>query len=107
MPAAVLDKLVYQAQLMFDLGNSPEELNYDIADKSKLKTYLIRNLGVERVETDAGHFDTVKLERASTGSQRRTRVWCASELGWLPVKVEPRDKKGAVTIAVLRSIERP
>lgn len=104
IPAPTYDKLVYQAQLMLDLPAGPEVINYDIADKSKLKTYEIRNLGVETVETDSGRFEAVKLERASNDSKRRTRVWCAAALGWLPVKVEHRDKKGNTTTAVLRSL---
>lgn len=107
MPGPLFDKLVYQAQLMLDLPAGPATIQYAIADKSRLKTYEIRNLGNERVETEAGKFDAVLLERASAGSKRRTRVWCAAELGWLPVKVEHRDKKGNTTTALLRSLHAP
>ncbi|MEQ8234480.1 MAG: DUF3108 domain-containing protein [Gammaproteobacteria bacterium] len=106
MPARLLDKLSYQAQLMVDLDARPARLRYDIADKNRLKEYLIENLGAERVETRLGEFDTVRLMRADDDSQRRTIVWCAPELGWMAVKVEHRDKKGDVTTAVLRSLER-
>jgi hypothetical protein len=92
MPRGLLDKLSYQAQL--------------IADKGKLKQYLITNTGSERVETPLGRFETVRLERVDGGSARRTRVWCAQALGWLPVKVEHRDKHGDVTVALLRRLER-
>lgn len=106
MPRGLLDKLSYQAQLMFDLEDVPQSLDYPIADKGKLKQYLITNTGNEAVETPLGRFDTVRLERADDDSLRRTRVWCARALGWLPVKVEHRDKHGDVTIALLRHLER-
>jgi hypothetical protein len=106
MPRGLLDKLSYQAQLMFDLAGAPQSLDYPIADKGKLKQYLITNTGSERVETPLGRFETVRLERVDGGSARRTRVWCAQALGWLPVKVEHRDKHGDVTVALLRRLER-
>ena len=106
MPVNVLDKLVYQAQLMVDLSDQLDSLNYDIADKSKLKKYFIKNLGWEKIQTTAGRFDTIKLQRSKQGSKRQTLVWCAAELGWIPIKVEHRDKKGRLTTALLRSIDQ-
>ncbi|MCZ6771757.1 MAG: DUF3108 domain-containing protein [Proteobacteria bacterium] len=106
MPVNVLDKLVYQAQLMVDLSAAPDSLNYDIADQGKLKKYVIRNLGREKIQTTAGRFDTIKLQRSKEGSKRQTTVWCAAELAWIPIKVEHRDKKGRLTTALLRSIEQ-
>ncbi len=106
MPAHLLDKLSYQAQLMFDLDAAPQALRYDIADKSRLKEYHIQVLGSETVETGLGKFDTVKLTREKAGSKRRTVVWCAAALGWMAVKVEHRDKRGAVTTAILRSLHQ-
>lgn len=106
MPTRLLDKLSYQAQLMFDLASSPQALRYDIADKSRLKEYHIQVLGSETVETGLGKFDTVKLTREKAGSKRRTVVWCAPALGWMAVKVEHRDKRGAVTTAVLSSLRQ-
>lgn len=105
MPVNLLDKLVYQAQLMLDLGDAPRTLTYNIAAKSKLKEYVIENLGNEHIDTDAGRFETIKLERSKADSKRRTTVWCARELGWIPVKVEHVDKKGGLTTALLRSVK--
>ncbi|MGE0485760.1 MAG: DUF3108 domain-containing protein [Gammaproteobacteria bacterium] len=106
MPPGLLDKLSYQVQLMFDLDSVPRALDYPIADKGKLKQYLITNTGSEWVETPLGRFEAVRLERSDDNSARRTRVWCAQQLGWLPVKVEHRDKHGDVTVALLRRLDR-
>lgn len=105
MPSDLLDKLAYQVQLMIDLATEPASLDYNIADKGKLKRYLIQNLGHEDIATAAGNFATVKLERDKPDSQRRTTVWCAAALGWLPVKVEYRDDAGAVTTASLSAVQ--
>ncbi len=107
MPNAVLDKLVYQMQMMLDLATQPSNLHYTIADKNKLKDYLFDNRGREDVETDAGRYSTIRLERGASDNDRRSVVWCAEALHWLPVKVEYRDKDGSVTTALLRSLRKP
>ena len=107
MPAAVLDKLIYQMQMMVDLAAAPSSLRYDIADKNKLKDYLFDQRGREEIETDAGRYQAVRLERSASGTDRRTTVWCAEDLAWLPVKVEYREKDGSVTTALLRSLNTP
>lgn len=104
---ALFDKLVYQAQLMLDLADAPADLAYGIADEDQLKRYVIRRLGVEEVTTPHGRHTALKLERFQPGSTRRTTVWCVEALGWLPVRVDYRDKDGSVTTAVLRSLRRP
>lgn len=105
-PPAVLDKLVYQMQMMLDLAAQPAALRYDIADKNKLKEYLFDNHGREEVATNVGSYQTVRLERGARDADRRTVVWCAQALNWLPVKVEYREKDGSVTTALLRSFEK-
>jgi hypothetical protein len=102
----LLDKVAWQLQIMIDMDAAPAALDYDIADRDEIKHYHIRNLGAEDLSTPAGGFSTVKLERANPGSTRRTTVWVAAALDWLPVKVEYRDKDGAVTTAVLREVQR-
>ena len=49
----------------------------------------------------------LRLERGAEGAERRTVVWCARKLDWLPVKVEYREKDGSVTTALLRSFTQP
>ena len=103
--ASVLDKLTYQAQLMLDLVTEPSALYYDIADNGKLKAYDIEIIGLESVETGSGTFDALRLEREKGTSKRKTTMWCAQALDWLPIKVVNQEKNGTVTTALLRSYE--
>jgi hypothetical protein len=107
MPAALLDKLSYQMQMMVDLAAQPATLRYSIADKNKLKDYLFDNRGREEIETALGRYQAVRLERGANGDDRRTVVWCAEALNWLPIKVEYREKDGSVTTALLHSLSSP
>ena len=107
MPEIVFDKLVYQLQFMIDLARPqpPNPLHYEIADKNRLKHYQVDVLPPEVVQTPYGEFEAVRLERVKSGSKKRTTVWCAERLGWLPVKVEYRDKKGGIVNAVLKNVD--
>jgi Protein of unknown function (DUF3108) len=107
MPGPVLDKLVYQMQMMLDLATLAPTLRYTVADKNKLKNYQFDNRGREDVETANGSYSAVRLERGAADHDRRTVVWCAEALHWLPVKVEYREKDGSVTTALLASLRTP
>jgi hypothetical protein len=104
MPHKLLDKLVYQAQITFDLSRRPRSLYYNVVGRKKLKKYEIKNLGEEKIQTKFGEFEAFKLQRSKNNSKKRTTVWYANELDWLPIKVEHRDGDGNVTTASLLSV---
>lgn len=104
IPSMLLDKLVYQAQLMRDLASSLQPLHYEVADKDEMKTYLIKTVGNEDIVTPHGRYKTVRLERSNEDAKRRTTVWCAESLDWLPVRVDYRDKDGTTTTALLHTL---
>lgn len=102
---AVMDKLLYQLAIMYDLqhGRTPEA--YLIADGGGIKTYRFERLGEETVDTPLGSFNTIKMLRHKPGSSRRSVFWCAPELNFLQVKVEHTEKDGSRTVAVLKSLQ--
>ena len=97
----LLDKLVYQAALMHDLGVGKTELIYRIADRGREKLYQPVFADEEVIKTKAGRFNTIKIVRQRANDKRRTIFWCAPELGYLPVRIAVRDKKGKETTANL------
>ncbi len=102
----ILDKLVYQLALMSDLANGQSPFDYHIADGGKIKHYLITPLGEEVITTPLGKIKTVKLTRQrKKKSQRKTTLWCAPQLHFLPVKLEHVEKGGAVFTAKLRHLK--
>ena len=98
MPVAdgTLDKLVYLLALMQDLADGMHETRYAVADGGKVKTYMLRVLRRESVETVLGALDTTVVERRREGNDRVTLVWCASALHYLPVRIEHREEEGTV-----------
>jgi hypothetical protein len=87
----VLDRLVAQIAMMRDLRNGKTDMSYTFADGGKLKTYRFRVVGKERIETPAGEFDSVKIERVRDDNKRATFLWCAPTLNYLPVRIDQRE----------------
>ncbi len=99
----VLDKLLYQLVLMRDL-EAGATLRYSVIDGNTLKEYPIVKLGHERIETPIGMLDTVKIEHQRPGKARRTTLWCAESLGYLPVKLDHLERPGEETSALIESV---
>ncbi|MCL5975370.1 MAG: DUF3108 domain-containing protein [Gammaproteobacteria bacterium] len=105
-----LEKHIYQVQLRLDLQQDPNQkvFNYLIADGGRIKHYQIERLEQETISTPLGKIDTVKFTRQrdrDSDKDRETTLWCAPELGYLPVKLEHVEKDGTKFTAVLRSLE--
>ena len=101
----VMDKLLYQLAIMYDLQAGRQDLIYTVADGGKIKVYNFEVLGNEVLKTPIGNFQTIKLARHKPNSRRKSILWCAEELGYLPIKVENIEKDGKVTIALINSLK--
>ncbi|MFT5134602.1 MAG: hypothetical protein ACI9SC_003082 [Gammaproteobacteria bacterium] len=107
MPAApnILDKLLYQLAIMYDLQAGKESLQYAVADGGRTKIYNFEIIGEEIIETPLGMLKTVKLERHKPNSRRKSTLWCAKDLEYLPIKVENIEKDGKITVALISSLQ--
>ncbi len=83
-----LDRLLYQMVLMIELEQNKSQIRYFVADKGKIKVYIPMFLGKEVINTGIGRLKTVKYERRSSNGHRRTTLWCAPTLHYLPARVE-------------------
>ncbi len=88
IPEGTLDKFSVHLAVMLDLQRQRKDMQYFIADGGNLKTYRFKTLGRERIETQAGTFETIKLERVRDDMDRQTYIWCAPELKYLLVRIE-------------------
>ena len=98
-----LDKLLYQVVLMQELQQGKRQLKYKVANKGKISIYTPKFLGKESVETGMGVFETLKYERAS--KNRKTTLWCAPKLHYLPVQVKHTEKDGDVFSMLLQWVQ--
>lgn len=103
-----LDKLIFQLAVMYDLSQGATLLMYQVADGGKTKTYNIEIVGEERVVTELGTFNTIKVVR--TNNNRTTTMWCAKELQYLPAKIEQQkadDSPVTAELVDLKGIKVP
>jgi Protein of unknown function (DUF3108) len=97
------DKLLYQLQIMQDLPSTATTLRYPVADGGTLKHYEIKIIGTERIRTPLGVFTTTRLQH--TKGTRKTTMWCAHELQYLPVRIEQRKGNDSPVTAVLTKLK--
>jgi len=102
--AYIMDKLLYQLAIMYDLEKGRKDISYVIADGGKIKQYDFELVGEERLQTPIGEFSTLKLSRHKPNSRRKTVIWCARELGYMPVKVENIENNGRETMAIIEGL---
>ncbi len=107
VPPGTLDKLNYLLALMGDLALGRRDMRYTIADGGKLKIYEMRAAGTEVLETALGRLDTLKVRRLRDAEYGEATLWCAPALGYLPVKLENRDRDGRLVSMYIESIEGP
>ena len=100
----ILDKLLYQYALMFDLKNGTMPDKYTVIDYRKIKIYHFQSLGNENIETPIGRFDTVKLVKTRENKAKQTFMWCVKALDYLPVKLEEYDDDNRVSVAIIDSV---
>ncbi|MEK7990874.1 MAG: DUF3108 domain-containing protein [Thiotrichaceae bacterium] len=100
----VLDKMSYQLAVMQALRLKNHDLSYKIIDSGKVKQYKPTLAKNEILQTKLGDLEVIRFERVSPDAERRTTLWCAPKLQFLPVKVE-HDEKGDILRFELIAIE--
>ena len=87
------DNVSIQYALMHDLLNGQPKETYVLFDVDKMRVAHVRNIGTKQVKTKAGNYEVVGIQHQKEGSSRVTTLWCAPELGYLPVIIEQHRKK--------------
>ncbi|HSC83580.1 MAG TPA: DUF3108 domain-containing protein [Pseudomonas sp.] len=92
----LLDKSTYQLALQQDVAAGKQSMSYQVIDGDDLETYDFRVLGEERVRTQAGLIDAIKVERVRdpTQSSRKTVLWFAKDWDYLLVRLHQVEKDG-------------
>ena len=87
------DSVSIQYALMHDLLNGGAQETYVLFHVDKMRVAHVRNVGTKKVKTKAGDFEVVGIQHQREGSSRVMTLWCAPELGYLPVVIEQHRKK--------------
>lgn len=101
----MLDKLLYQYAIMFDMQNGVLPTQYTVADTRRLKTYYFDKLGEEKISTPLGELETIKLLHYKKNDEKRLVFWCSPEYRYLPVKIEITEDDGRVITVLIQSVD--
>lgn len=91
----VLDELNAELQIREDLKAGGLKSRYLIADAKEVEVRQFVRAGNEKVQTEYGTFDTIKVVMKHHKPGRETIFWLAPKLDYLPVKVSHEDKKSS------------
>ncbi len=106
LKAGVQDDLSVQIALVYALliGQAPDGIA--LFDKNGIRDYDYARVGEETLHTPVGDVATVVYESHKAHSPRRTRFWCASEYGYVPLRAEQKRDGRVEWTMNLRSIHR-
>jgi len=71
-----------------DLLNQGPDSTYTMFEVDRLRHVNVRIIGTREIDTPAGRFAAIGIQHQAEGSKRITTLWCAKELGYLPVIIE-------------------
>lgn len=126
LPDEALDPMSLHLALMQDVARVDDgRLRYLIAQPRRARVYAVEIFGEERVETQYGTFDTVRVEVVGEyrikdlaefdladveipplDDDSRTTFWFAPELGYLPVRIRHADPDDGVGVLELAEVDR-
>lgn len=88
------DKFSQQLSLMLALAAGRQKVDFPVADGGHAKDYSFRIQGEEKVDVEAGHFETLKVARSKNRRPSQASLWLAPKLNHLPVIIEKKEKDG-------------
>lgn len=88
------DRLSQQLMIRLGLAGGRQEVTYRVADGGKLKHYRFKVVGEEPIKTPLGRLHCLKVERRKESRPPDYTIWFATELDYLPVRIERKQRSG-------------
>ena len=101
----VLDRGSMQVAVMADMAAPGGPDRYVLADENALRTYRYSPNGSAQLQTGLGSIDALGFIQQREGSSRRTLIWAAPELRYLPVRMEQQRDGETRTAFILQSVQ--
>ncbi|MGB1091809.1 MAG: DUF3108 domain-containing protein [Oceanobacter sp.] len=84
------DMLSYMQQASLDLSSGKSELDYPVYDKTRIKHYKFEVVGEEKLNTQIGLLNTVKIRQIRRG-KRKVNAWLAIDKDFILVQMEEKE----------------
>jgi hypothetical protein len=107
IPPSLQDVMSIRLAPTVDLLAGREPREYPMLDGREIKYFVYTRAGNERLKTALGEVDTevfTSLRKGADASSRSWRYWYAPSLGWLPVRIEQRERGATRLVFKVRSL---
>ena len=106
IPAEAVDSFALQQAVRLWVAKhandaEPPIAEFTMVDSKHLTRYRLKLVGREQVRTQAGDFNTIRLERIDN-PDKIGRFWLAAERDWMPVKIETKSGKKPTAVLTLK-----
>lgn len=98
------DRALAQLALSVDMAAGHLQDDYRVLDQGKFQSYRLKQVGVVRLKTPAGEYDTVEVARHEEKHNRTTTFWLAPKLDYLPAQMQQTEPGKATITLVLTEI---
>lgn len=94
------DLLGFQIVLSQQLASGKKNIQFNVAEKKRIKTYNFSFKGNEKIklQTAKPETDTIHLEFYDKEKKRRLDIWAAPSMNFLPVLIKRTDDDGDITL---------
>ena len=82
-----------QLALMVELLAGARRESFQLIDKNSVREYKYAREGEATLKTPIGRWATVVYRAQKTYSPRMTRFWCAPDRGYIPMRVEQKQRR--------------
>jgi len=82
------DRITLKYALMRDLINNRLPDQYSLYEGGEIKKIKTTNIGVKIITLENSEYKVVGIQNQALGSSKKSILWCAEELGFLPILIE-------------------
>ncbi len=95
------DKASMVLAMMQTIGPDTKNFKLQVADKDRIKEYLLGVQGEEQIQAGKTNYKSIKLTESRSGKKPSIAFWLAPELNYLPVQIEKIEKKDTYTMTLV------
>ncbi len=105
LPDKALDRLGYQLQLLMDVAQGKQTMDYQVVHKGNLRDNEFRVIGEERIDSVLGEIDSILVEKVRAPDKKReTLLWFAKDDHSLLLKMLQKEEDGEEYEIILNEV---
>ncbi|HIQ14726.1 MAG TPA: DUF3108 domain-containing protein, partial [Leucothrix sp.] len=102
IPKGTLDRASLELALARDVSTNKTQLNYNVIERGKIKTYHIKKAGNKLLNHDGKQYHVQKMIVSHANKKRSTVFWLAKELDYMPIRIDHTEKDKTIVTQLKR-----